>query len=234
MNIVSACQGDSLKIFLRLVNLLEVDYKLDKVGIYVSDSMAFEKVSDPRLIDSKTLIVTEWEIFDKARDLTPNWDKIRRYEKILGDPVFWNILISDRRVFFGKKCKMTQDYSPRFSYDKMGAILESLLDTVDGLFEKQEPDLVVSFGTSNVGDYLFYLMAKAKNIPFLQLKATKISNRVSFNDDIVELSSHIKNHYEEEKEFSLDVSNEAREYLRQVRKSGVKYEGAILGICSSS
>ncbi len=228
MRIVSSCQGNSLRIFLRLLDLLETKHTLEEIGIYVSDSMSYGTISDERLTAENVSILTEWDVFQQAKTISPNWEKIRQYEDDIGDPVFWNVLLSDRRVFFGRKCKMTQDYPSRFSYDQMGSILDALLDNVSQFFEKTNPDLVVSFGTSNVGDYLFYLYAKSKSIPFLQLKATKISNRVSLNDDIVGLSSHINTLYQGKVTFAENVTSEAKQYIDQVQKTGVQYEGAIL------
>ncbi|MGH1440771.1 MAG: hypothetical protein ACRBBR_11700 [Cellvibrionaceae bacterium] len=228
MRIVSSCQGNSLKIFLRLLDLLETKHAIEQIGVYVSDSMSYGAMSDVRLAADNVSILTEWDVFEQAKTILPDWEKIRRYEDEIGDPVFWNVLLSDRRVFFGRKCKMTQDYPSRFSYEQMGSILDALLDNVSQFFEKTAPDLVISFGTSNVGDYLFYLYAKSKNIPFLQLKATKISNRVSLNDDIVELSSHINTLYQGDVTFDESVTSETKKYIHQVKKAGVQYEGAIL------
>jgi len=228
MNIVSSCQGNNLTIFLRLIELLEGERNVDKIGIYVSDSMAFDKQIQPKLQNKNVTVLKEWEIFNKGKDLAPNWEKIRDFEQRIGDPVLWNVILSDRRVFFGRKCKMQQDYKSRFSYHEMAGILQESLIYVEKHFNDIKPDLVISFGTSNVGDYLFYLFAKANKIPFLQLKATKISNRVSFNDDIITLSDHVKKVFDNDISFHTQITREAKEYLGQVEKTGAKCEGAIL------
>lgn len=228
MKIVSSCQGNNLTILLRLLELIETERSVCKTGIYVSDSMAFDKQTQSKIINSNMTVIKEWEIFAQGKNIIPDWDILKKYEERIGDPVLWNVLLSDRRVFFGRKCKMRQDYESRFSYDEMAGILQKSLEIIDIFFDDIKPDLVISFGASNVGDYIFYLLAKANNIPFLQLKATKIKNRVSFNDDIIELSNHIKKRYDSELVFDGPVLAEAKEYFETVEKTGAKYEGAIL------
>jgi hypothetical protein len=225
MNIVSSCQGKNLKIFLNLVDLIKSSRAVKDIGVFVSDSMSFDKEKSSRRSNIK--ILKEWEIFDKARNTRLDLKVLKEYEKKIGDPILFWALLADRRIFFGKKCKAQQDYTPRFSYEQMMSILQVSLKSIDQFFKEIQPNLVVSFGISNLGDYLFYLFAKANNVPFLQLKATKISNRVSFNDDAIELSFHIKQSYYDG-EFDNDTVNEAELYMQKVENSGVKYEGAIL------
>jgi hypothetical protein len=227
MNIVSSCQGANLTIFIKLLDAMACNQTIDKVGIFTSDSMSFYKQQGLNLNKNSFTILKEWEVFSKGRAIEVNFEILEKYEKKVGDPVLWNALLADRRIFFGKKCKMKQDYKSRYSYSKMMGILQNSLEEIDQLFKDLKPDLVISFGMSNLGDYLFYLFAKANNIAFLQLKATKMSNRVSFNDDAIELSLHIKDCFLN-KDYSNDVVNQAKAYIEEVKDSGVKYEGAIL------
>lgn len=228
MKIVGSCQGANLKILLKLLDIIGESRSIKKAGVFVSDSMAFDKIEDSRLKDPRFFVLKEWEVFKRGRNLKPDSQKLNEYEEKIGDPVLWNVLLSDRRVFFGKKCKMKQDYKSRFAYHEMSGILQAALEDIEHFFDEINPDLVLSFGISNIGDYLFYRFAKARQIQFLQLKATKIANRVSFNDDAIELSSHIKDVYLLKSDFNDNVTNEARTYINEVRNKGVKYEGAIL------
>jgi hypothetical protein len=159
--------------------------------------------------------------------MEPDWAAIQVYEKEIGDPVLWHALLADRRIYFGTKCKYKQDYKPRFNHRQMGRILEETLKAIDDFLQKTNPDLIVSFGTATLADYLFYRFAKARGIGYLQLKATKIGNYVSLNDDAIGLSSHIGNMFVGEQVIDEEVLAEAASYVQRVKKDGLKYEGAI-------
>jgi hypothetical protein len=224
MNIIASCQGKNYTIFRTLSVLLQDKQQIDIVGAFVSDSMSFD--SQHKDTDNIVLL-KEWEVFSKAKNTDLNWNLIKEYEDKITGGYLWDALLADRRIFFGKKCKFQQDYPSRFESDEMWKIMQVALQEIDNFFNTTKPDIVLSFGIANLGDYLFYLFAKSKNIIYLQLKSTKIANRVSFNDDAVSLSRHIQDSMARNNYEPL-VTQEATEYITQVRNSGVMYEGAIL------
>ncbi len=229
MKILGVTQGSNLKVFLRLTELLRGQRAIEQVGAFVADSMAFKSLAkiEPELGDGSVALLKEWEIVTQGRRRKPDWERLAQYERELGDPVLWNALMADRRIFFGRRCKMYQDYHPRFSHAEMGGILETALEQIEAFLDLFSPDLVIGFGTSTIGDYLFYRFAKARGIPYLQLKATKVGNRVSLNDDAVELSNHIADPFFGHSPIPEWAFDEARHYLEGVRQRGVRYEGAI-------
>ena len=229
MKIVGVAQGNNLRIFMRLVDLLKDQRSIDEIGAFVADSVAYKKLAleEPALRDKSIALLKEWEMISEGLRRAPDWDNLAVYEKKLGDPVLWNALMADRRIYYGRRCKMRQDYRPRFSYFQMGGILEVALEKIECFLDRMDPDLVIGFGTATIGDYLFYRFAKERGIPYLQLKATKIGNHVALNDDAVELSTHISELLDEDSAIPTWALDEARAYLRSVRQRGVQYEGAI-------
>ncbi len=229
MKIVGVTQGSNLKIFLRLVDLLRERSDIEQVAAFVSDSMAFKNLfrQEPQLRDGDIELLKEWEIFSDGLQRQPNWKRLNDYEQAIGDPVFWNALMADRRIFYGRRCKIRQDYRPRFSYIEMAGILEATLEAIEEFLEQISPSLVLGFGTSTIGDYLFYLFAKKKGIPYLQLKATKVGNRIALNDDAIELSEHVSEAFLGFPAIPEWAYDEARSYINRVRQRGVHYEGAI-------
>lgn len=229
MKIIGVTQGSNLKVFLQLVGLLKEHSSIDEVGAYVADAMVFKSLakSEIGLRDGSITLLKEWDFTTSGQKQTPDWQQIRSYEQRLGDPVLWNALLADRRIFFGHHCKFRQDYRSRFTHDQMGGILQAALEHINKLFDEFKPDLILGFGTSTIGDYLFYLFAKERGIPYLQLKATKIGNRVALNDDAIELSGHIAKLLGSKKKLPEWALEEAREHLNGVRQRGIRYEGAI-------
>ena len=229
MNLMGVTQGSNLRVFLRLAELLKEPLGLSGVSAYVADSQEFHSLrhKEPMLAGSSVQLLKEWEIYREGLERKPDWDTLLDWEARIGDPVLWNAIMADRRIFFGRKCKYRQDYRPRFSHLQMAGIMQAALERIDEFLIHRSPDVIIGFGTSTLGDYLFYRFAKSRGIAYLQLKATKIGNYVSLNDDAIALSGHIEsllNHPENIPAASLQV---AREHLASIRKKGVRYEGAI-------
>lgn len=229
IKVIGVTQGSNFSVFLQLMELLKQQEIISDAVAYVADSMAFQALhkNEPGSLDSDMKLLREWEITTKGRKRAPDWARLREYEKTLGDPVFWNALLADRRIFFGYRCKSRQDYKSRFSYEEMGGILLTAIEQIEAFISATQPGLIIGFGTSTIGDYVFYLFAQSRGIPYLQLKATKINNRVAFNDDVVALSSHIQKTYFSSEPLPEWAMNEARSYIAAVKMRGIRYEGAI-------
>lgn len=230
MRILASTMGKSLDVFARMTGLIEENFSLDAIGLYLADSSyvrTFEG-KDSFLSDSRVARVNEWEVTGVGRRRQVDWEKLARYEEVLGDPTLWNALLADRRVFFGKFCKSRQDYRPRFSYQQMAGIVLEALERLEALFDQVKPDLVLSFGTATVGDYLCHSFARARGIAYFQFKSTKVKNYVALHDTGVGLSSHIRCAYDNPAMLSETALAEAREFIESVYTQGVVYEGILL------
>jgi hypothetical protein len=231
MNIVGVTQGSNLRIYLRLVELLAERLDVSKTGAYAADSREFFALlpTEPRLRDGSIDLVREWDITSAGVRRKPDWDVLRRWEDELGDPVLWNALMADRRIFFGPLCKLKQDYRPRFGFRQMYGIAHEAIERIDAFFRDFAPSLVLGFGTSTFGDYLFYRFARSRGIPYLQLKATKIANNVSLNDDAISLSAHVAQFIASPGLLGEVELKAARDHIAGIRARGIRYEGALKG-----
>lgn len=230
MKVLVSTMGKSLEVGVNLFELIEKKMSISKVGFFVADSYFFKhfKVRNLFLSKRKVSLLKEWDFTSVNREDVPDYNKIASYEKKLADPIFWNALMADRRIFFGKYCKFMQDYPSRFDHDQLLLILEQALVQIENFFDSLSPELVLSFGTATMGDYLISLFAKARGIPYLQLKATKVKNYLSMYDTPCGLSSNIIKMYGGSSLALANVMDDARAYVSQVAEKGLQYEGAIL------
>jgi hypothetical protein len=229
MKLLGVTQGSNLRVFLRLAELLKEPLGLSSVSAYVADSQAFQVMSsnDLELLDKGRNCLKEWDITREGLKRQPDWAALRAWEERLGDPVLWNALLADRRIFFGRRCKQRQDYRPRFTHAQMFAIAQTAIEMIEAFLDQHAPDVVLGFGTSTFGDYLLYRCARTRKIPYLQLKATKVANYVSLNDDAIALSAHIANLIAEPESIPDAAYDIARTHLAKIRERGVLYEGAL-------
>lgn len=230
MNIIVSTMGSSIEVGAKLIETLKAKRVMGRIGFFVADSMAFKKFTAKSSFfkDQNVFILKEWELTQKGKNAHPDMKRIDEYEKKLGDPTLWNALLADRRIVFGKFCKVKQDYKPRFNRTELLGILEIFLTEIEYFLEKTKPDIVLGFGTATLGDYLFYLFAKAKMISYFQLKSTKIKNYVSLNDTAVETSEHLKALFYSNTRIEEQIIKETKSFLDSVPRKGVQYEGAIL------
>lgn len=228
MKIVGVTMGKSLQVFLNVHEMLNEELSFGIPSLFVADSINFKKA----LRNYQTLegadLLKEWELVRTGAGAKPDMERISRYERRFSDESLWNALLADRRIFFGRLCKSKQDYSPRFTYTQLMGILDTFLVAIDNFLEKAKPEIILSFGTATLGDYLFCLFAKEMRIPYLQLKSTKIKNYIALNDSAVGISGHLKARFFSKKPFTEDVVKESREYMRMIEQRGIRYEGAIL------
>ena len=231
MNILVTTQTEGLKIFYHLLKKIQGPLEINKTGFYIAQSMYYHRfVKQHPDLESDYTIVKEWDIVEESKKREPNLEHIRAYEKTIGNPTLWEPIICDRRIYLGRQCKVKQDYRPRFSHEEMLSILEVALERLEQLLNEVEPDIVLSLDPVNFGDYLLYLFCKARGIPMLFFRTTKIKDFVEFNEGIFGCSNHIYKLFQEyEKD---DVQDEwtkhAEAYLESVRKEDIRYEGMIL------
>jgi len=231
MNIVFTTQTVGLKVFYHLLCRIKEPLGVDKVGFYVAHSMYYDKFAKEHPeIESDNAVVKEWEIVAKARKLKPNLDKIRAYEKSVGNPTLWEPIICDRRVYLGKHCKERQDYHPSFTHEQMLSILQLALEKLEQLIDEVKPDIVLSLDPVTFGDYTLYLLCKAKNIPMLFFRTTKIRNYIEFSSTMSGCSPHIYRFFQEYEKGGLTDkwTDEAKAYLESSREAHIRYEGMIL------
>jgi len=224
-------QGWTLKVFYDIAQSLETSYSMNNIGFYVTDSPYFDvfKKENPDIENDKYTLLKEWEIVKDSHGIRPDLSILKELEKKFGEPYLWNALVADRRIYFGKKFAMKQDYHPRYSHQQMLSILQVAIQRVEELIEKVNPDCIFSFHCVTIGDYLSYLVSKKNGIQFLNLRPSRVLNYIYAGDSIHEPPTFLKDDYE--KYYLNGVDPELRElaveYLKSVTSVHSMYEGVV-------
>ncbi len=231
MNAICLTQSSSLDMFYYLMQAINDSIPLNKIGFYVADSRFFKQFIQkcPEIEMGNFSLLKEWEIVRESVDLKPDFSVLERYEKEIGQPYLWNALVADRRIYLGKKFAYAQDYQPRFSHEKMLAILQVGLERMENLFDEVKPNFIVFFQCNTLGEYLSYLFAKARNIQILNLRPTRIKNYIYAGESILEPSERLTKTYKQFLDDGIDssVRDEALKYLQDAQSLHAKYEGVV-------
>ena len=231
MNVLFLTQGAGLQMFYDLALGLERALPLGRVGFLVSNSRHYEEfvAQHPGFESGRFEIAKEWETAHRARQGVPNLEKLRAYEKQIGNPNLWGALVADRRVTLGQRVVMRQDYPPRHSGAEMLRILEESLIDVERIFDAVKPDVVISFLCVSVAEYLGYLFAMSRGVKFLNLRPTKVQNYVLFADDLFDPASRVQRAYESyrSQQAEDEYTGLARQHAEAVRAGHARYEGVL-------
>lgn len=227
MRVLGVVQGSAIRVYRELMRELAKQVPVDSVAAFVSHSPSFLRMQQGSPLPDSWMLLREWEIVGEGRLAAPDWGLLERFERELGDPWLWNIPLADRRLWLGNACKRRQDYRPRFDHRQLAGILTTALPRIEAFFDEVRPTLVLGFGTATFGDLATHRFARARKIPYLLLKATKIWNYVSLNDHLEGLSRHIRERYSGAVEPSTEAFDLADEFMQEVRTRGLTYEGAI-------
>ncbi len=230
MNVLFCTQSESLQLFDALCGALRTRLVIDKTGFTVADSMAYGRwlAARPGFEGEGYHLLKEWEV--TARPLgKPDLGKLALYERELGGEAgLFGAIVADRRLFMGPDCAFSQDYRRRFTDDELLYILQRGIEQTEALFDELKPQLVVSFICVTMLDYLAYLFARARGIRFLNLRPTRIGDRVAFSRLLNDPSPELAAQYQRllaggQSGFEED----ARQYIRRVREQHGRYEGVV-------
>lgn len=230
MNILFCTQSESLPLFDSLLGAVRLLLPVGQAGFIVADSMAYGRwlATQPDFECKGHLLLKEWEI--TARPLgKPDMTKLARYDRELaGEAGLFGAIVADRRLFMGPDCAFSQDYRRRFTDDELLCTLQRGIERMEALFDQLKPDLVVGFICVTMLDYVAYLLARARGIRFLNLRPTRIGDRVSFsrllNDPSPELTACYQALLAGE---TSRYEGEARRYVQRVREEHGRYEGVV-------
>jgi hypothetical protein len=227
MNTLFMCQSGRIKLFYKCMQKIRNSNSSGKFGFYVTDSRVYDNFNQKYNLENQ-IILKEWELMEGAHKIKPDIELLKNYEKELGDPFLWSSIVSDRRIYLGKKYAYGQDYKPRYDHDMMMSILQVSLIRMEELFDKVKPECVVTFQCVTMGEYLSYFFAKNRNIVFLNLRPTRIKNYIYAGESITEPSKDLEMAYLRLFEGGVSAINDSSiEYLNQVKKKNAMYEGVI-------
>jgi len=228
MKILGLTMGKSLQVFLQLhARLQAADAGIEPPALYVSDSQNFQAAMGQFPALAGLAILKEWELTGRGGDVAVDRRRLAAYQAEAGGSL-WHAILADRRLSFGPLSKAKQDYRSRYSEEELLAILDRALVAIDRFIDEVAPDAAISFGSATFGDYLFEVLLKKKEIPFWQIKATKIANNVAMFDAGIDLPGNVIARFRSDEPFPAATREAAERYIASVEKRGVKYEGAIL------
>jgi len=226
MNIIALCQGANFSVFSKIYDLTYQKINFNRIGIFVADAYYYNSNHDrTKLSDANCIYLKEWESVNAGLMKEPDYDLIKSRQSILGSPSLRNSFLADRRIFFGKFCKNTQSYKPRFNEKQMLGILSEAIIRVEKLFDEVNPDLILGFVPVTLHEYLILRYAESRNIRVQLLRSTKIDNYISFHDKLIGISSNIKKKIDFPPKYSQDINSVAENYLINTRERGAVYEG---------
>jgi hypothetical protein len=230
VNVLFCTQSESLALFDTLRAALAERTPVERAGYTVADSAAYLRWAEtqPHFESRGHLLLKEWEV--TARPVPrPDLAVLARYERELGGEAgLFGAIVADRRLFMGPDCTYSQDYRRRFTDDELLGILQRGLQSTERLFDELRPDLVVSFICVTMLDYLAYLFAKARGIRFINLRPTRISDRVAFSGRLNDPSPEFAQRYAELLAGAVSPHLEdARGHIRRVREEHGRYEGVV-------
>ena len=89
-----------------------------------------------------------------------NQNYLDEKQKLLGAPSLRYGILADRRLIFGKYCKSTQSYKPKFSNDQLLGILEETIIRVESFLDEIKPDVIIGFAPVTLHEYIFLRYAE--------------------------------------------------------------------------
>ncbi len=231
MKILYLCQSNTLELFTNISNSLRKKEFETNSAYIISDSKFYEKfiTNNKSFVENKN-VIKEWEL-TKNLDSKYDINKIKYFEKKLSVNNFWDAILSDRRLIFGENFTFRQDYISQLNYDEIHLILLRWLTSIEKLFDTFKPDLVVSFISTYLGEYISYLFSNKYDIPYYNLRPTRVENFVHFGSSPNEPSNEIKSSY-----FKIinnfnrnnKINLRAEEYINDCQNNNIKYEGVFL------
>lgn len=232
MNVIFFTQSRSLDIFYELYLRVRAELGIEQVGFYVANLRHYESfLARHPGFDDRFLVLKESDIYREAAGHDANLARIRRYEQEIGDPTLWGVVAADRRLYMGGKATFRQNYKPRFSHDRLMAILDVVLMRINDLFRQVQPDLICTIYTATFGDCIGHLFAKARGIKALDLRLARLKNHVMFVDGVSEPPPHIAELFERFKAgIPANLKKDAEDYAESVVEGSAMYEGVVPAI----
>jgi len=229
MRILFATQGTTLRVFDDVRTIVAQNTGVERVGYIVADSMFYQRWrrQTPGFETAGHLILKEWEVTAR-RHAKPNLDLLAQYERKVGaEAGLFSAIVADRRLFMGPDCTYTQDYRRRFNDDELLCILQEGLVATERLFDVLKPDFVVGFICVTFLEYLAYLFARARGVRILNLRPTRIGDRVIYGSAINDPVPEFLRVYRRALSAGSPDMEAARGHIRRVREGHARYEGAV-------
>ena len=183
MKIIFGAQGGFLKIYYDVYNHISKNNSIIKHASFLTADSdyyfanRFEKVFPNRPdID----LIKEWELTSK-KDIPLEEKRYTFLKRKYKDCNLWEAIACDRRLMYGGNAKFIQNYNIRYTNEQLINIIYHTLDKIDSLLECDEEMCVITPIPACYYDYLLYFAATVNNKKYLQLKFTKVDNRIIYS-----------------------------------------------------
>jgi len=236
LRLIYVTQSGGVRVFWQLHQTLANQTGMGNCGFFVTNRHEYTIFADqqPDFLRAGLDTLHEWILLEEAHRLrVPDLGKIAEWEREIGDPTLWNALIIDRRLAYKLQAQFVQSYKPAYTHESLLKILQVALERIAAQFDRVRPHALVGLNAVTVYDYLYYLMARQRGVPYFQLKLTRVRNYVSLYTEPFNLSPHIRNAFARMRlGQALDIReraarDEARKLLAEMRGQTLVYEGAI-------
>lgn len=232
MNGIFISQSGTLDAFYDLAESIGTKTQLVQKGLLVSHRRSFEEFRRrrPHTNLEQYHLYKEWDVTNNFNNEILDLSYINQKAEELSVDNFWEALVADRRLILGSKSTYFQDYKSRFTHEELLKILQCGLKEMDQLFKLVQPDFVSSFICVTMSEYLAYLYARSRKIPYLNLRTVRINNNMVLANHVSEPSDQIANLYSTSNinDFSQPILNQAYEIYSKAKNSSGKYEGITL------
>jgi hypothetical protein len=207
--------------------------ELEQVGFTVADRWSYHQwlKKNPTFESAGHILVKEWEITAALND-PPNLDRLALFEKQLTwpegpGPGVFGAIVADRRLLMGPDCTYNQNYRRRFTDEQYPCILEKGFAAMEQAFDTVKPDLVVGFICNSILEYLGFLFARARGIRYLNLRTSRIENRILLSDSHRDPAPEVVATYAIDDIMSSAGKAHAKKLIRNAREVSAKYEGVV-------
>jgi hypothetical protein len=229
VKVLFTTQSTSLRVFEALRAALAEQAGVERAGFTIADRMFYAEWlrEHPAFETAGHALVKEWDVTAR-RHGTPDLQLLARYEReVGGEAGLFGAIVADRRLFMGPDCTYTQDYRRRFTDNELLCILQEGLIATERLFDELKPDVLMGFICVTLLDYLAYLFARARGVRVLNLRPTRVGDRVMFGSILNDPAPEFMQVYQRILASGSPRMGDARAYLRRVREQHGRYEGVV-------
>jgi hypothetical protein len=216
-----------------LAATLDERTELEQVGFTVADRWSYHQwlKKNPSFEAQGHILVKEWEVTANPNS-APDLGRLAEYEEMLSwpdkpGPGVFGAIVADRRLLMGPDCTYTQDYRRRFTDQQLLCILERACIAMEEAFDTVQPDLVVGFICNSLLEYLGFLFARARGIRYLNLRTSRIGNRVLLSDTHRDPAPEVVLTYAAGEKIRKTTIDQAKNLIRTARQVSAKYEGVV-------
>ncbi len=183
MRLVFGSQAGFTNIFYDVFKYMkESTSHIDDSIFFVSDSDYFygSKINKFFEKNHSIQLLKEWD-FTSKKNISLEKNRFNFLKDKYKDLNLWDAIVCDRRLMFGANAKFTQNYNSRYSNEQLTNIIYHTINEIDSLLSSSDDMCVITPIPACYYDYLLYFSAKVNQKKYLQLKFSKIENRIFFS-----------------------------------------------------